>query len=209
MAFSAFKNLGETVKALQVVYQEDNFLEPLPFPISEYFQEDLQLTLTDGVVDNSEAAICENLVYPVLKEVWKAYRSHLLIWSQQFLQCDEVLSGFPEYIIARRSPLGKVVFDQPYLILVEAKQDNFDAGWGQCLAEMVAADRLNAGESWTIFGLVTNGDRWQFAKLEGQQFVRHRQFYSLQNLEELFAILNRVFQTCEQQLRSRELLLNR
>lgn len=206
MAFSAFKSLGETVKTLQVIYQEGDFLESVPFGLSEYFQEDLRLTLADGVVDNSEAAICENLVYPILKEVWKAYRSHLLIWSQQFLHCDETLTGFPEYIIARRSPLGKVVFDQPYLILVEAKQDNFDGGWGQCLAEMVAADRLNGGEPFTVFGVVTNGELWQFGKLEQQQFTRQRRFYGLQDLEELFARLNFMFQACEHQLKSRNLI---
>jgi hypothetical protein len=56
---------------------------------------------------------------------------------------DHKLSGFPEYILASRSPLGKIVFDKPYLLLVEAKQDNFEAGWAQCLAEMIAAQRLN------------------------------------------------------------------
>ena len=156
--------------------------------------------MQEGVVDNSESAICENLIYPVLKEVWKSYRSKFLLWSQQFLNCDANLSGFPEYILARRSPLGKVVFDKPYFVLVEAKQDNFDAGWGQCLAEMIAAQRLNGEMNITIFGIVSNGDLWQFGQLEEKTLTRNRTFYTIQDLDRLFAAVNYVFQQSEQQL---------
>lgn len=69
------------------------------------------------------------------------YSSKFTLWSHQSLNYDEKLSGFPEYILAKRSALGKVIFDKPYFILVEAKQDNFEAGWVPCLAEMIAAQR--------------------------------------------------------------------
>jgi len=82
----------------------------------------------DAVVDNSEFAICENLIYLILKEVWKTYRQDFILWSHQSLSCDEQLSEFPEYILGKRFPLGKVVFNLPYFILVEAKQDNFETG---------------------------------------------------------------------------------
>lgn len=162
MSFSNFKSLGATVKELQVVYTQANFVTQAMFPVSEYFQQDLEYVMREGVVNNSEFAICENLIYPILKEVWKAYSSKFTLWSHQLLTCDDALSGYPEYILAKRSPLGKVVFDKPYLLIVEAKQDNFDWGWGQCLAEMVAAQRLN-GESAiaiSIFGIVSNGINW-------------------------------------------------
>ena len=143
MPLSAYKNLSETLKEFQVTYTEKNFVRAVPFEVSDYFRSDLQLMMEEGVVDNSEYAICENLIYPVLKEVWKQYRRHFILWSHEFLNVDAKLSGFPEYILARRSPLGKVVFDQPYFLLVEAKQDNFEAAWAQCLAEMIAAQQLN------------------------------------------------------------------
>jgi hypothetical protein len=200
MAFSAYKNFGETVKALKITYMESNFLVDVPFGASTYFVEDLAFVMREGVVDNSEFAICENLVYPVLKEVWKTYSSQFTLWSHQFLSCDADLSGFPEYILAKRSPLGKVVFDQPYFLLVEAKQDNFDAGWGQCLAEMVAAQRLNETPDIVVFGIVSNGDRWQFGKLEHTTLTRNRTFYSIQSLDALFGAVNYVFQQSALQL---------
>ncbi len=122
------------------------------------------------------------------------------MWSHQSLNYGEKLSGFPEYILAKKSPLGKVVFDKPYFILVEAKQDNFEAGWAQCLAEMIAAQRLNDEFKITIFGIVSNGDRWQFGKLEAADFKRNITLYTIQELDKLFAAVNYIFQQSELQL---------
>ncbi|MEY3827891.1 MAG: hypothetical protein RLZZ148_2712, partial [Cyanobacteriota bacterium] len=154
----------------------------------------------EGVVDNSEYAICENLIYPILKEVWKPHSQKFTLWSHQSLIYDENLSGFPEYILAKRSQLGKVVFDQPYLLLVEAKQDKFEEGWGQCLAEMIAAQRLNNNHNLTIFGIVSNGKSWQFGKIETLLFTRQTIPYTIYNLDQLFAAVNYIFKQCELQL---------
>ena len=202
MAFGSYKTIGAVVKEFQITYTEADFITGLTFATSDYFREDLHLMMREGVVDNSEFAICENLIYPVLKEVWKHYRSKFLLWSHQSLNYDEKLSGFPEYILARRSPLGKVVFDRPYLMLVEAKQDNFEAAWGQCIAEMIAAQRLNAELDLIVFGIASNGDRWQFGKLEKNIFVRNITFYSIQELDKLVAAVNYIFNQCEMQLES-------
>jgi hypothetical protein len=200
MAFNNYKTIGEVLKAFQVTYTESNFIDEVKFNIPDYFREDLELMMRDAVVDNSEFAICENLIYPVLKETWKTYRHHFIIWSHESLNYDEKLSGFPEYILAKISPLGKVVFDKPYFILVEAKQDNFETGWAQCLAEMIAAQRLNGEYQVVIFGIVSNGDRWQFGKLESEKFTRNSTYYTIQEIDKLFGAVNVVFQQCEVQL---------
>jgi hypothetical protein len=200
MAFSNFKIIGEVLKEYQVTYTKANFVEETLFNVPDYFREDLNEVMEDGVVSNSEFAICENLIYPVLKEVWKKYKTKLTIWSHQSFNYDEKLSGFPEYIIAKRSPLGQIVFDKPYFILVEAKQDNFETGWAQCLAEMIAARGLNQENNVTIFGIVSNGNTWQFGKLERDIFTLNTTFYTIQELDKLFAIVNFVFQECEKQL---------
>jgi hypothetical protein len=200
MPFSNYKSLGETVKEIQVTYTEANFITGIEFNIPDSFREDLEFMMREGVVDNSEYAICENLIYPLLKEVWKQYHTKFIWWSHQFLNCDANLTGFPEYILAKRSPLGKIVFDKPYFLLVEAKQDNFDAAWGQCLAEMIAAQRLNENAEIVVFGITSNGDRWQFGKLHANTFTLNSTFYSIQELDKLFAAVNFVFQQCEVQL---------
>ena len=201
MPFSEFKTISDVLKEFQVRYSEANFVEPLAFPIADYFREDLHLMMREGVVDNSEFAICENLIYPILKEVWKQYRQYFIIWSHQALSFDNRLTGFPEYILAGRSPLGKVVFDKPYLLLVEAKQDNFEAAWAQCISEMIAAQRLNQEPPIIVFGIASNGTTWQFGKLEAEVFTRNIPPYSIYELESLFAAVNYLFQQCEVQLR--------
>ncbi len=67
MAVSNFKTIGEVLKIFQVTYIEENFISEIAFTISDYFREDLEFIMGDAVVDNSEFAICENIIYPILK----------------------------------------------------------------------------------------------------------------------------------------------
>jgi len=196
MKFSAFKSLSSALKEFQLYYKEDEFIQPLEFIVSDYFRSDLQIVMDQGVVTNSEFAICENLVYPILKEVWKCYADKFVIWSHQYLTDGNDLEGFPEYILAKKSDLGKIVFDRPFLLLVEAKQDNFDAAWGQCLAEMIVAQRLNQEQQVPVFGIASNGIIWQFSKLVDKSFWLNHKFYTIQELDRLFAAVNYVFSEC-------------
>ncbi|WP_445176128.1 hypothetical protein [Microcoleus sp.] len=197
MPFSAYKTMDSVVKEFQITYTQSNFIIETELNIPDYFREDLEIVMQDGAPDCSEYAICENLIYPVLKEVWKQYRQKFILWSHKSLTYDENLSGFPEYILAKKSPLGNVVFDKPYFLLVEAKQDNFEAGWAQCMVEMIAAQRLNENSEQEVFGIVSNGDRWQLGKLKSNVFTRNQMFYTIQELDKLFAAINYVFQQCE------------
>jgi hypothetical protein len=201
MSFSSYKSIGVVAKAFQIKYIRDNFITEIEFDVSDSFRNELELILNEGVFDNSEMAICETIIYPILKEVWKAYRRNLLLWSHQTLTYDENLSGTPDYIVAKRSPLGTVVFDKPYFVVVEAKKESdFTEGWGQCLAEMVAVQKINNDPGQRIFGVVSNGAIWQFGQLISDNFTQNKRFYTIQDLERLFAAVNYVFQQCELQL---------
>ncbi len=201
MPFSNYKNLGTAVKTWQVTYQEADFLQEIPLAIPDYVREDIGILLRDGTFNNSEDAICESLIFPILKEVWKVYRRQLLLWSHQNLYYDAELSGIADYLVTARSPLGKVVCEQPYVAVAEAKKEgDFETAWAQCLAEMVAAQRLNSAPELTIFGIVSNGSIWQFGQLQERAFTRHERPYLIHDLEPLFAAVNFIFQHCCQQL---------
>ncbi|MEG3930070.1 MULTISPECIES: hypothetical protein [unclassified Microcoleus] len=200
MSFSNYKDIGEVLQEFQITYTEANFMGETAFSIPDYFREDLAFMMREAVVDNSEFAVCENLIYPVLKEVWKSYYTKFVLWSHKSLTYDQNLCGFPEYILTKRSPLGKFVFGKPYFLLVEAKQDKFDEGWAQCLAEMVAAQQLNNELQVIIFGIVSNGKDWEFGKLEETVFTKNVNRYLIEQLDPLFAAVNYVFQQCEVQL---------
>lgn len=197
MSFSFYKTIETVIKEFKITYTQSNFIIETPFQIPDYFREDLEIVMQDGAADCSEFAICENLIYPVLKEVWKQYRQNFILWSHKSLTYDDQLSGFPEYVLAQRSPLGNVVFDQPYFVIVEAKQDNFENGWAQCIAEMIAAQHLNKKSEQEVFGIASNGKFWEFGKLQNNIFTRNKLFYTIQDLDQLFAAINYVFRQCE------------
>jgi hypothetical protein len=198
MAFSNYKSISAVIRKFQIRYVQENFMLEVDFPVKESFREELDLLFTDGVIDNSEDAICENLIYPVLKEVWKLYRNQLTLWSHQALIYDEDLSGIPDYTVTQRNPLATIIFDKPHFLTVEAKQDKFEEGWGQCLAEMIAVQRLNNDLDNDVFGIVSNGKIWQFGKLKSDIFTRNKNLYVIQDLDKLFAAVNYIFQQCEQ-----------
>jgi hypothetical protein len=106
----------------------------------------------------------------------------------------------PDYVVAQRSPRGKVLLEKPYVIIVEAKKDNFEEGWGQCLAEMLAAQKLNNDVNKKLFGMVSNGKLWEFGVLQEEMFTKNRKYYVLENLEELMGAVNFLFAESAAQL---------
>ena len=110
------------------------------------------------------------------------------------------ISGIPDYIIAKRSPYGRVL-DIPFLVMIEAKKDDFDEGWGQCLAQMITAQSLNK-DTDKIYGVVTNGNLWQFGQLEAHTFTKHSASYSLEDLNKLYNVLYYLFELCEKRVDS-------
>ncbi|MEB3144940.1 MAG: hypothetical protein VKL02_02220 [Cylindrospermopsis raciborskii 1523720] len=194
MSFNQYKNIAQVLDDFPLNYLEENFVQEKSFSPDVYFINRFKLLLKEGVVFNSEYAICEGIIFPILTEIWQKYRDNLLIWSHQPLNYDEKLSGIPDYVVAKRSSRGKVIFESPYLILVEAKKDNFEEGWGQCLAELIAAQKLNNQLNQTLYGIVSNGKIWEFSKLEEDNFVKNIEEYSISNLERLFGVLNYIFE---------------
>ena len=52
MSYSEFKTISTVLQEVQVRYAEAEFVEPLSFPVTDYFRADLQLMMREGVVDN-------------------------------------------------------------------------------------------------------------------------------------------------------------
>ncbi len=201
MSFDSYKNIGEVLKDYGITSSEDNYIIETEIMIRESFKEDLEFCLREFTFEESEYAICETIIFPILKEVYRSYRDKFTLWSHKPLVYDEKLSGIPDYIVAKRSPLGKEVFEKPFFVAVEAKRDDFIKGWGQCLAEMVAIQKINEqSEQQRIFGIVSNGQLWQFGQLKANLFTRNFRAYTIYNLEQLFAAINFIFSQCELEL---------
>jgi hypothetical protein len=201
MSFDSYKNVAEVLKEYSIISHEENFIVETEINIRDAFREDLEFSLREFTFEESEYAICEAIIFPILKEIYRSYRESFSLWSHKSLIYDAMLSGVPDYIVAKKSSLGKEVFEQPFFVAVEAKRDDFIKGWGQCLAEMVAIQKINQqSESQNIFGIVSNGQFWQFGKLKSNLFAREIKSYTLSNLDTLFAALNYIFIQCRLEL---------
>jgi hypothetical protein len=200
MPFASYTSIGDVARAYQITLGEGNFVVPLERPVPEAFHSELVFAQSYLAFSSSEFAICESLIFPVLKEVWKAYRDQLMLWSHLPLNYDADLSGTPDYFVARMSRLGPWVVDQPYLLVVEAKKDDFERGWGQCLAALLAAQKLNNLPDQVLYGITTNGRTWEFGKLEAATFTHERGSFTLRHLDELYAALHYVFEQCRLQV---------
>lgn len=197
MSFDSYKTIGEVLQEFTITATEANYILETDTVIREAFKEDLEFCLREFTVDESESAICETIIFPLLKEVYRQYRDKFTLWSHKSITYDQKLTGIPDYILAKRSPLGKQIFEKPYFVAVEAKKDDFIKGWGQCLAEMVAIQKINDQSEQTIFGIVSNGQLWQFGKLKGNLYTREINNYTISDLERLYSAINYVFSQCE------------
>ncbi|WP_374886017.1 hypothetical protein [Microseira sp. BLCC-F43] len=85
-----------------------------------------------------------------------------------------------------------MIIEAPAVIIVEAKKADLKSGVGQCVAEMVAAQKFNQENNApirTIYGSVSSGTAWKFMKLEGQTVTIDLIDYSLPPVEPILGIL--------------------
>ena len=202
MPFANYVSIADVARAYQITLRDEKFVTPLERPVSEILRQQLAFAENFAAYNSSEWAVCEYLIHPLLNEVWKSYTDDLMLWSHVPLTYDADLSGTPDYLVARKSPLGRWLLDQPYLVVVEAKRDDAERGWSQCLAALLAAQKLNNIPELALYGIATNGRSWEFGKLEGSTFTRDFLPFSLRNIEDLCGAVHFVFERCRSQLSS-------
>lgn len=97
-------------------------------------------------------------------------------------------------MISKRSKLGKTFLESPLLIIAEAKKNDFEQGWGQCLAELVTAKNMNSDSNLPVYGIVTDGKLWEFGRLIESVFTKNTIGFTIDELAKLFGALDFVFQ---------------
>lgn len=196
MAFSDFKTIPEVQERFKIRHVEDDFIElENTVEPSKHFLQELEFSRQYIDVFASEGARCEAVIFPILREVYKGYAEHYALWIKKAIAYDEVLSGTPDYFISTRSELGKLIVGTPLIMLVEAKKNDFEVGWGQCLAELVAAQKINQDMEHPVYGIVSDGTLWQIGHLVNETFTQNRTSFSVDNLPVLFGAIDSVFKT--------------
>jgi hypothetical protein len=195
MAFSEYKDIGQVQVEFNVKLCEENFIFADPVKLPEAFLREFEFTRENLPVFTSEGARTEAVIFPILREVYKDYSNKFVLWIQKSFSYDAKLNGTPDYLLATKSPLGKTVLAKPLLGVVEAKKNDFEVGWAQCLAELIAIQKINADEETPVYGIVTDAERWQFGKLQRSLFTRHIAGFTIDDLPELFGTLHFIFQS--------------
>ncbi|MDE0015969.1 MAG: hypothetical protein OXU51_07280 [Candidatus Poribacteria bacterium] len=106
------------------------------------------------------------------------------------VDADAGLTGVCDFMISL-SP-RQFSLKAPIIILVEPKKDDMLVGVGQCVAEMVAAQRFNAEEGNDIahiYGTITSGIDWIFLKLDGKQLYIDMAPYQIAQCDKILGIL--------------------
>jgi hypothetical protein len=145
-----------------------------------------------GESAKSEKAKSELLVAPVLAQARKLTNRQVQLFSGEEFNVDQErgLNGFCDFLFTRS--VNRFAIEAPVLMLVEAKRGEIESGWGQCVAEMVAAQIYNRNRERAIpviYGCVTSGRLWQFFKLEGDRITIDPNNYSLMPVQKILGIL--------------------
>ena len=192
MPYSNF-TLGTVKEAFQLeeIDVEELFSDSLPVEPSAYLMTGLERKLRLAAAIGTEKAKSELIVADILVEIREHFERRISLFSgiDFNVERESDLVGVCDFLIS----LSPVQFhlEAPVIILVEA-EEALEDGLGQCVAEMVAAQRFNAGvgnDIRRVYGATTTGVLWRFLKLEGQQLSIDMTVYHIEGCNKILGIL--------------------
>lgn len=193
MPYSQFTNISNVKEAFGLKTQEGGRFIPDTEPIqvsatlTAYLEESLPLASSA-----SEKARSEGIIYPVLLEVRRILNRQISLFSGEDFTVDEAigLNGMCDFLLSRSPEVLEI--EAPCIVIVEAKKADLRTGFGQCIAEMVAAQKFNAAKTHpvsVIYGSITSGTQWRFLKLEDNTVTIDLMDYPLPPVEQIVGIL--------------------
>ena len=193
MAYSSFTfDSVREMFALEAVQTKGLFSGIEPVAPTPLLTSVLARKVPLAVAIGTEKARAELIIADVLVELWEHFERRISLFSGIDFNVDEEkgLVGVCDFVISL-SPLQESL-EAPIIILVEAKNVDVKQGIGQCVAEMLAAQRFNAKKGNDIprvYGASTTGTEWRFLKLEGQTLYLDMGVDSIERCDKLLGIL--------------------
>lgn len=189
MAYSDFKTINQVQATFDLsinmvnLFPNIELVEP-----SEYLKMTLKRNLKVAFDNNTEKARSELIIAPLLIEIREIFDGKISLFSGRDFNVDisSGLNGFCDYILSASEFTLEI--EAPVITIVEAKNESTNVGLGQCIAEMVAAQRFNQARNRTtesIYGAVTTGRIWRFLKLSGQNVAIDNQELVIENAEDI------------------------
>jgi hypothetical protein len=147
----------------------------------------------------NEKVRSELIVAPLLFEFRELLDRQIGLFSGTDFSVDVELglSGDCDFLLTRSK--SELIIEDPAVIVIQAEKGDFNASWGHCAAQMVAAQKFDCqrqifnqrakGQELPIYGSVTTGTFWQFLKLTGEDLTIDVTEYSLKPIDRILGIL--------------------
>lgn len=177
---------------LRIVSDSGHFASVPPLIVSEWLKETLKKGAPLGVAIRTAKAKSELIVAPVLLEALEHVKPDASLFSgiDFTVDPDRGLKGNIDFLLSR-SP-EQYSLEGPVVTVVEAKRDDMSAGLAQCVAEMYAARLFNRQRQKAveaIYGAITVGSGWMFARLIGDEVFHDIDEYGLRDVDRIVGIL--------------------
>ena len=169
------------------------FAEIEPIPPSDYLTTGLAKKVPLAAAIGTEKARSELIVADVLVELCEKFDYRISFFSGIDFNVDAEndLTGVCDFLISL-SP-GQLFLEEPVIALVEAKNTDMKLGLGQCVAEMLAAQRFNqekGNDIPCVYGAATTGVDWQFLKLTENDLQIDIDIYPIRQSDKILGILS-------------------
>ena len=193
MPYSSF-TLSKVSRAfhLETVRRQGIFAGIEPVEPSAHLTATLERNLPFALAMGTEKAKSELIVAHILIELCLHFADRVSLFSGIDFNVDATngLTGVCDFLVSLSPQAFEL--EAPAIILVEAKRDSLTDGLGQCVAEMVAAQRFNAdagNDIRCVYGATTSGMDWLFLKLEGQTLSIDLTVYPIAQCDKILGIL--------------------
>lgn len=199
MTYSDFISISQVEEHFQinVTSVESMFADVPSIPLSQYDAETLEDNVRLAIAINNEKARSEFIIAPLLLQAWRICRDYISLFSGVELKVapEQGLSGRCDFLLSAST--DRMFVKAPILTVVEAKNDNLQSGFGQCIAEMVAVVKFNAQQGRNIqvvHGCVTTGTEWRFLRIEQHNVVIDVTDYYISDSAKILGVLVHILQ---------------
>jgi hypothetical protein len=140
---------------------------------------------------STEKAVSERVISPIMTEVLELNTDTIQLFSGEIINADDDkgLKGEIDFLFNYRphSPTPEV----PIFSITESKIGLLHKAWGQAAAQMLGVFIINQKLNHpldVVFGTVTDGNSWQFMKLENKIVYIDSRVYTLTELPIILGI---------------------
>jgi hypothetical protein len=194
MAYSNFTlEMVRTAFQLEIAESAGIFSQIESVDPSAHLATTLARNVPLAITINTEKAKSELIIADILVELREQLERRISLFSGIDFSIDDEngLTGVCDFLVSL-SPVQSFL-EAPVIILVKAKKDDLTVGLGQCVAEMLAAQRFNTEKGNNIpyiYGATTSGTDWRFLKLEGQRLHIDMVIYPIAQCDKILGILS-------------------